>query len=202
MLAIFFINLLIFAVSEPHLYSLDKVVAVVNGYPITHSDIMETAELFFFQSYMQNPNSDELFKKVRQSLVEERLMLDYILKFDLPSPLSADIAILQNSLVKTIGSEENLQAILRKWGRDGDYLKLRLRDKLRIQIYVETRLSQGIAVSDVEIEDYYNQHKDSLNLPLEQVKEDIHLLLFQKKMGEMVDEWLEMLVKSAKIKYF
>ena len=63
-------------------------------------------------------------------------------------------------------------------------------------------LSCSIKVNDKEIEDYYNEHKDRdfSNKKLNDVYGRIKLILFKKKQGKALQDWVNSLRENTKIK--
>jgi len=79
-----------------------------------------------------------------------------------------------------------------------------LEKDLKNQIIVEKLISEDIEISDQEIEEFFEENKTFFEegTTLEDNKEKITEVLFQEKMGNKFQSWLDDLKKDAKINYF
>lgn len=92
---------------------------------------------------------------------------------------------------------DNILAIQKQTRKD-------LEKDLRNQIIVEKLVGEGIEITDQEIEEFFEKNSSFFeeNTTLENNKENIKDILFQEKMGNKFQSWLDDLKKDAKINHF
>lgn len=95
---------------------------------------------------------------------------------------------------------QNLDSLLTMQGQT----KADLEKQIKIQILVEKLLGEDIQISDQEIADYFEKNKNFFpkEATLDSQKEQIKNELFQQKLNEKFQTWIQDLKNEAKIYYF
>lgn len=149
---------------------IDKVVAVVNDQYILLSELEFQAQMIAYQRRL-NPNDPALKKAVLNSLIEEKLMLvqaelDSIRVTEEEVNRQLDFQI--ENFIQQFGSKEKLE---QAYNRPLEKIKRELRDEIKNNILIQKvqdlKFSR-LTVSRYEVEQFYNQYKDSIgNVPEE-----------------------------------
>ena len=79
-----------------------------------------------------------------------------------------------------------------------------LENQVKMRLEVEKLLAKDISVSDKDISDYFDTNKSYYpkGTKLEDKKEEIRTTLYQQKVTEKIQSWVDELKKKAKIYYF
>ncbi len=178
--------------------TLDRVVAVVDGQPITLSEITEFIAL--------NPgrNPPPTPAEALEILIEARLIEREARRYPLqpPSPEELDEALRQ--LRDSFPSAESYGETLVRLGIREDYLRKNLRRALIVDSYLDRRFRPLVQVSEREVEDYY----ETVLLPdldsaaasrLEEVEALIRDILEQRDLNRRIDAWVDELKSVARI---
>jgi hypothetical protein len=112
---------------------LDRILAVVNGAPITQSDVTAAMQLGLVPA---RGGSDPVGAAV-DALVERRLMLEEVDRYAPPDPAEADITKRLDEIKARAGSR--FTGILAQSGLTEDLLRLEIRNDLRIDAYLQQR---------------------------------------------------------------
>jgi hypothetical protein len=135
---------------------LDRVVARVDGNPITHTDVRAAIRLGLVEPA---EGVDPILFALRQ-LVERRLVLAEVARFAPPEP---DLAALKGQidvLKARVGSSADLAALEKSTGYGEEQIRDVARDTLRIQAYLNQRFGSSVQPSDEEVGQYYRTHLD------------------------------------------
>ncbi len=94
---------------------------------------------------------------------------------------------------------QNLDQVLGMQGISREDLK----EQIRIQKIAEKIVGKDIEVTDEEVENYFEENKDSFpeDAEEEELKKNIRQQLEQQKLGEGINSWITSLRDSAKINY-
>ncbi len=149
---------------------IDKVVAVVNDQYILLSELEFQTQMIAYQRKL-NPNDPALKKAVLNSLIEEKLML---VQAELDSirvtedEVNRQLEFQIENFIQQFGSKEKLE---QTYNRPLEKIKRELRDEIRNNILIQKvqdlKFSR-LSVSRYEVEQFYNQYKDSIgNVPEE-----------------------------------
>jgi peptidyl-prolyl cis-trans isomerase SurA len=144
---------------------LDRIEAIAGDQPILKSEVDAQLLLLAQQNPSLKLDDPELRNRVRDALINERLLyvqaqLDSITVSDEEVNAQLDATIAQ--LIRQAGSQERLESIYQmpmwKIRRDG---REEIRKRLIVQRYQQTKLGE-IKVSPREVEQFYERYKDSL----------------------------------------
>lgn len=145
--------------------ALDKIVAVVGDEAITDSDVKGRISFLMQQDPKQNPNDQQLYNQVLQTIIDEKLI---IIKAKEDSIEASDDEIeerwqlfLQQSLAQ-LGSEQRIEQV---YGMSIPRMRNEFREEIRNRLLsskiIEKEFGQ-LTVSSKELENYYAMYKDSL----------------------------------------
>jgi len=119
--------------SAPGAQLLDRIVAVVDGSPITQSDVAAAMQLGLVRSV---PAADAVAATV-DALVERRLILEEVDRYAPPEPPDAEIDRRVAEIRARAGSR--FTTVLAEVGLTEDQLRREVRDDLRIDAYLQQR---------------------------------------------------------------
>ena len=172
-----YILLFILLLAAPALHSqqevVDRVVAVVGREPIFLSDLNSQIELYTFTNRV-DPNTPGLREQVLEVMINEKLVLSKALEDtnivvtedEVNNELDAQIA----QRVQQLGSEKKVEEV---FGMSIPRLKREYRDGMRKQM-LSAKLWEAknmtINASRREVEDFFEQYKDSLTLIPEELE--------------------------------
>jgi hypothetical protein len=111
---------------------LDRIVAVVDGAPITQSDVTAATQLGLIQ-----PRAGEPVSAAIDALVERKLMLEEVDRYAPPDPAEADITRRFDEIRARAGAR--FDSILTASGLTEDQLRREVRNDLRIEAYLQQR---------------------------------------------------------------
>ena len=112
---------------------LDRIVAVVDGAPITQSDVTAAMQL----GLVAVPPSTDAVTATVDALVERRLILEEVDRYAPPEPSSAEIDRRVADIRARLG--DRLPTVLAEAGLTDDHLRREMRDNLRIDAYLQQR---------------------------------------------------------------
>ena len=135
---------------------LDRVLARVEGEPITLSDARAAIGLGLFES---TPGVDPILLAMQQ-LIERRLVLAEVARFAPPEPDAVMLEGQVNALKARAGSAAQLAELETTTGVDETQIREIARDNLRIQAYLNGRFGATAQPTDDEVGQYYRTHLD------------------------------------------
>jgi peptidyl-prolyl cis-trans isomerase SurA len=153
--------------------SLDKIVAIVDDEIIMQSELDLQVNLEAAQRRL-NPNDESLRGRILDAMINQKLLyaqaeLDSIIISD--EEVNQQLDMQMNYFIQQYGSQERVE---KTYGMSIDRIKREFRDDTRKQMMAE-RVKQtkfgSIEVSRLEVEEFYDQFKDSLGL----IPEKFHL---------------------------
>jgi peptidyl-prolyl cis-trans isomerase SurA len=142
------------------------VVATVNGHAIMRADMdkMYLVQLGEAQGQQQQSSeyADSLRLNVVRELIDEEIVSQQATKMNLTATNEEVDAKLTE--MKAPYTEEQFAAQLKASNHTLDDVKHDLRRKLTIQKLFNKEIDSKVTVSDADVSNYYNQHKDDFNL--------------------------------------
>lgn len=151
---------------------LDKVVAVVDREIITWSELYK-AMSFEFEAELRNLNVDEKKEYLQQRqkqflerLIDMRLQLAEARRMGI-SVSSSEVSSAINEIRGRYGLtlEQFIDALEREGFEYDDYNR-RISEQILIQKYVQAEINSKIVVTDSEIDEYFDLHKDEMPLEM------------------------------------
>jgi hypothetical protein len=111
---------------------------------------------------------------------------------------------------KKYSSEQAFQAALTNLGMDEQPVLARLTEQQRILHIVDQRLRPAAAPDDSEVQTYYREtfvpeylaRNGGPAPPLDQVESQIHEILVQQKINQLLTTWLDELRASRQVRFY
>ncbi len=183
----------------------DRVVAVVDEDPIFLSDLQRAIGLGLARA-RPGESRDALMRRVLDGLIDERLRLHEIQRFEFgplpPAELDAQVETVRQSF----SSPEAYRKRLRELGIGDHEVRQTLARQLRVLVYIEQRLRPRVFVDFEEIQAYYEgelatamEQQGTPLPPLAEVQEEIRQLLHEKALNREITAWTDRLRLESSI---
>lgn len=194
--------LLILFISAP-LYAVvvDKIVATVNGEPVTLSELEHILQPVY-ERYEQIAQGEELEQyklRARRELLEQLIENKLILQKAKAEGVSMTEAGLEEQLAEIqekFGSMEEFEKALEKEGLDIEQYKNELKEQITIRAMIEREVVPKARVSPKEVKAYYKEHQDEF-----QTSEEVHLQhILVKDSRKEIEEIYNQLQKGKDLK--
>ena len=176
----------------------DRVLAVVNGEPITYSEVLEAIALM--PGATPPPTVDDALER----LIDARLMEHEARRYLQEPPSEEESEATLRALMDRFATPEDYRATLRRLGVAEDYLRKRIQRELIVDRYVDRRFRPLVQVAQRDVEEYYR----TVLLPdldagspasLVEVESLIRNILEQRDLNRRVSAWVDELKSSASI---
>ncbi len=193
---------------------LDHVVAVVNGRAILASDVKEEMLLSVLEP-RDEEQGVETPQAALQRIVSRTLIRQQIREEDARSiePTPEEVKERLSEIRKQLpicvrencSTDDGWKRFLDNHGLTQARVESYLRGRMEILRFIEIRFSQGIRISQQEIEAYYNntlepQYQTGQKAPpLDQVAPRIEEILLQRQVNAMFSGWLDSLRKQGDV---
>ena len=204
---------MVLGTSVSHAVTLDRVVASIGESAVTQSDVEREYRLErFLDGEWPPPVPDaKSLDQVRERLTYQKLLLE-----EETQDLSHDPALEKTAAEELAGvhkrfpSEQDYQAALRSLHMDEKQVFAALIDQQRILRVIEERLRPEAAPGMPEVETYYRDvftpdyqrtHETPVP-PLAEVQGEIQEILVQKKIDQLLSDWLEELRPSRRVRFY
>jgi SurA N-terminal domain len=187
----------------------DRVVTNVNGHVVLQSDWEE--EIAF--EALLNGRSPDSFTTEERNAALDRLVDQELLREQVRPASSAPSTEVQERLseVRKIqpdaSTEAGWHATLRRYGLTQDALEKRLADEIQLMRLVQDRLRPSIQIDQQAIERYYRDElvpdikkAGGTAAPLTEMYGKIKNVLAEKKMNELLTNWLASLRSGSQIR--
>lgn len=163
------------------------IVATVNGQPITRIQLISKLE--------QQGGSQILESIITQSLVEQALKKAAVTVSE--DEVDAQMKEIEDSIAAQGQNLDDLLAMQNLTRED-------VAKDIRLNLQVEKLLADKIAVTDEEVQAYFDSNKELLgeDADFEMMKEQIRAQVEQEKQAEAQQDWLDEIRNEAKIQYF
>jgi hypothetical protein len=139
---------------------LDRVLARVNGEPITLTDARAAIVLGIVESV---EGVDPIVSALPQ-LVERRLVLAEVARFAPPEPDFSSLNGQVNAIKARVGSPERLAELETTTGVGETQIREVARDDLRIRAYLNQRFGSSVQATDEDAAAYYRAHLDEFRV--------------------------------------
>lgn len=183
--------------------TVDCLLAVVNGQPLTLSDVRIMDATGFFPGFSSLPEADRL-RAVLDKVIDQRIVIDIEEEQVLipPEKVEAGLRDLEGRQPAA-----DLNRKLDALGLTRDDLKPYIEDMLLEQEIINLRFGRSVAVSLKEIEDYYRQayvpaRKSAGRepLPMLQVLTEVEDLLKKDKIAAQAETWIKNLRRQGSVR--
>ena len=179
---------------------IDRVLANVDGHLVTLSDVRTTTTLGLTQAGTGTSARDAALDR----WIERLLVLQEVDRFAPPEPAAAAIDARTAAVLAPLGTPDAARATLALLGVDEAWVRLWVRDDLRIQTYTEQRFAGALEPTSDELENYYREHagqfvRDGRELSADeaQVLAREHVMAARRR--ALVADWLDGLRRRATI---
>jgi hypothetical protein len=180
----------------------DRIAVVIGKKIIKDSDIADDLKLTAFLNQQPLASTPALRKTAANRLLDQTFIREEVEAGSYPQPTFAEA---QQNLEKLIKSRYATPAAyhgaLASYGISEEHLKARLLWQLTVLRFIDTRFRSSANVSDEEIRQYYDSHKQQLTAGLDASRGKIEEILA----GEMTDkafyDWLDHRRQAATIRY-
>jgi hypothetical protein len=178
---------------------LDRVMAVVNGQPVTLSEVRGFVELGLVEAAGPDPLADALTE-----LIDRRLMLTEVDRYPLPAPEAAAVDAALKTLVARFPTRAAFEAALARAGFTEARLRELVRDTLRLERYLAERFAAAAQPTEEETLEYYRAHQTAFTVegravPFEVVREQVRERLAAERRQALIAEWRAELRRRADI---
>lgn len=177
---------------------LDRVVARVNTYAITLTDV-DAAIALGVVDIPAGPTQEAL---ATQRLIDRQLMLAEVARFAPPEP---DLAAVDREIaMMRERAGARLDAVMQATGLDEARLRDIARDTLRIQAYLNQRFGTTVQVSDEEVALYYRNHASEFQrngavIPFDEAAPAARQSAAAARRGATILQWMGDLRQRAEI---
>ena len=172
--------------------------AVVNGQPITLSEVLEAIALM--PEVAPPPTPEETLER----LIDASLMEHEARRYLQEPPSAEESEATLRALVARFATPEDYRATLRRLGIAEDYLRKRIQRELIVDRYVDRRFRPLVQIAQREVEEYYR----TVLLPdldagspatLGEVEGLIRNILEQRDLNRRISAWVDELKSGASI---
>jgi hypothetical protein len=176
---------------------LDRVVARVNGYAITLSDVKAALALGVVDV---PPGAGD--QATVDRLVDRQLVLAEVARFAPPEPAPAAVA--REVAAMTARTGGRLAAVMQATGLDEARVRDIARDTLRIQAYLNQRFGPTVQLTEEEVLQYYRIHpeeftRDGRLMPFAEVNELARERAAAERRALTIAQWMRDLRSRAEI---
>ncbi len=181
------LGVVILVVALVYLFRSQFVVAIVNGQPISRNAFNTQLE--------QQSGKDVLNSLITKSLLDQYATAKHVSVSQ--SEIDSDTKKIEQQL--SAQGQTLDQALAARGMTRSQFV-----DQLRLQKLVQKILGNSIKVSDKEVQDYIDQHKDQLGdtSNMDQIKAQVRAQLEQDKLSSQAQQLVAKLQKDAHITYF
>jgi hypothetical protein len=173
---------------------IDRLLAVVNGTPITQSDVSGAVRL----GLVAVPAVPDPGPAVLDRLIERQLMLAEVDRYTPPDPAEADVGRALEAVRARVGPAA-LEVILAQTGSGLEQLRRFLRDELRIQSYLQQRFGT-IQPTESDVAQYYRDHTATFGgRSLQEVRDAVVAALTKERRDAVIRDWVAGLRRRANI---
>lgn len=177
---------------------LDRVVARVNGYAITLTDVRAAIAL----GVVEAPSGVVGDAVATDRLIDRQLILAEVSRFAPPEPDAVLIATEAAAIAARAGS--GLAALMASSGIDEASIRDIARDNLRIQAYLDQRFGATVQLTEDEVTQYYRIHpeeftRDGILAPFGEVEARVRARAGEERRAALVAQWVRDLRARADV---
>jgi hypothetical protein len=194
------VAVLLFAAAVARAEILDRVLAVVAGQIITLSDVNAALRLGLVPPDVSTDPVDAAL----QRLIDRRLMLTEVERYAPPEPSEAEVDAAVANLRAMFKDALAFEIALNRTAMSNDELRRFMRDSLRIESYLQQRITGAVQPTDDDLEKYYRAHQDEFSVngvlrPFDQVRDEVRARVEQERREAFAREWVAGLRRRASI---
>ena len=180
--------------------SLDRILAIVAGHVIMHSDVRAFIDLKLVDVAQDaEPEATTLTR-----LVERWLILDQVDRYVVADPPATIIERQLTEVRTSFSSEAAFISALEQVGYTTDDLRQVLRDNIRRDAYLEDRFMAVRLPSDDQLREYFEAHADEFTrsgrpLTFDEARPFVLQRLAAELRTGLIADWVEGLVRRAEV---
>ena len=177
---------------------LERVVARVNGYAITLTDVRAA----FALGVVEAPAGADGEAVATDRLIDRQLVLAEVSRFAPPEPDAVLIATEAARIAARAGS--GLAVLMASTGIDEASIRDIARDNLRIQAYLDQRFGATVQLTEDEVTQYYRIHpdeftRDGILAPFGEVEARVRTRAGEERRAALVTQWVRDLRARADV---
>ena len=166
---------------------IEKIVAVVNGKPITLTELQERA------IFIKNATGQELpLREVLKKVIMEELQMQEAEKLGLVASDDVVNSYIENFKKENHLSDEEFKKFLEERGITLEAYREEIRRRITINRLMNYEIRMHVAVPDEEVKEYYKTHKEEFRRP---PAAEVWLIFIPKEEGKALAE--EIFAKAA-----
>ena len=176
---------------------LDRVLARVDGTPITLTDVQAAIGVGIIQTGSADP-----ITAGTQQMIDRQLELVEVQRFPPPEP-NPDAVVRETAQLK-VNAGPRLPALMQSTGLTDQHIADIARDNLRIAGYLDQRFGTTVQVSDEEVAAYYRTHEAEFTrrgeaIPYEEAAPLARQRVASERRRATVDQWIRDLRSRADV---
>jgi hypothetical protein len=180
--------------------TIDRVLAVVDGSPITLSDV-NAAVSFGLVTVPRQADGD---RAALDAVIDRRLQLVEVNRYLPPEPTAAAIDARLAETRKRFASDAAFQAALAETGMSPLDLRAAIRDSLRITSYLGQRFRAGYQPGEDEVLAYYRSHESEFDRggatrPFAEVRDEARRRLIESRTDALIRDWVATLRRRVDV---
>jgi hypothetical protein len=182
---------------------IDRIVAVVDGRPITHSDVVAVTTLGLVGVV---PTVGESPRPIDR-LINRELVLAEVRRYEPAPPAPEQVRARLQQVRDRLASPDALRAAMAASAMTESRLEGFVRDDLRVEAYIAQRFASPTIPTDEELVRYYREHeadyrRDGTVVPFDEAREGVRQRLLDEQRQGLVISWLAGLQRRADILVF
>jgi hypothetical protein len=177
---------------------LDRILAVVDGSPITLSDLNGAVRMGLVTA------SSGSERDALEALIERRLQLIEVNRYLPPQPAAAAIDARLAEIRQRFPTEAAFDTALKETGLTATDLRAAVRDSLRISSYLNQRFGSGYQPGEDEVLAYYRAHeadftKNGVRQTYTDARDDARRRLIDIRTAGLVRDWVAGLRRRVEV---
>jgi hypothetical protein len=187
---------------------LDSVVALVNDDVLLESDVEEEERFAAFEPFTTagavNPRQEALGRLIDRTLVGEQMRRQAVIPEISDEQLNKELMQVRKTLPECVKyactTDAGWEDFCRAHGFSTEQIAARWQLRMQLLKFIEQRFKTGIRISEVEIQQYYDQtfvpqfrERKLTPPPLTSISDRIEEILLQQRVNVLLEEWLKSL---------
>ncbi len=174
---------------------LDKIVAVVNAEVLTLLDFEDHLAL---SKVFQTGSVEAARERAFERFIDQTLLRQEALRTKIVEVGESEVAQQLRALEERPGGGEALARVMQERGITLSHVRIWLRNQLLVRGFIDRRMRLFVRVSDVEVTQYYQQHRSEIGEPLsDAVQEQIRRILVEEQVNARVAQFVGELRRKA-----
>lgn len=173
---------------------IDRILAVVSGEPITLSDVTAALRLGLV-SDAEAVDAGDRQQAALNALIDRQLQLIEVNRYLPPEPPATEVDARLAQLRARFANSVQFETALQETGVNHAQLYARVRDTLRIEVYLHQRFGASSQPSEDELLRYYRSHdadfmKSGALQPYDAVRDDVRRRVIEERTSSLVRDWI------------